>query len=260
MLNSRVSLIRRHFRQRFGIASAKVGVRSEVQWYWKCILWAVILSLAIIVSQSVYDAGRRFAGYDRTEMEGELSELKARLSLVTGELAKTTESSRTLEGRLQVEVAAIEQIGQQMRALQRENAALKEDLALFEGLVSEPVIASEAVKVARVRVEPATLLGRYRFSVLLVRQVATRSGRDFSGELQFVLKVRRSGGDAMITIPGEGNPAASHYRFSVKHFYRAEGEFTVPGGAEIAGGEVKLLQDGVVRLRQPIHLDLAKSN
>lgn len=260
MLNSRVALIRRHFRQRFGIASAKVGVRSEVQWYWKCVLWAVVLALAVGASQSVYDAGRRFAGYDHSEMEAELSELKTRLSQVTAELAKASESSRSLEGRLQVELAAIEQVGAQMRALQHENAALKEDLALFEGLVSEPVIASEVIKVARVRVEPAALPGRYRFGVLLVRQVGVRSVRDFSGDLQFVLKIRRSGSDGMMTIPGEGNPAASHYRFSVKHFYRAEGEFAVPGDAEIVGGEVKLVQDGVVKLRQPIHLALAKTN
>lgn len=252
MATSRTSLIRRHFRQRFGISAPRVGVRSEIQWYWRILLWIGVLSVSLAAALWIYDAGRRFAGFDRGATERELATLRADVEQLSDDLGRSTEYARSLDGRLQVELSTIDQLGQQISRLQRENASLKEDLALFEGLVAEPVAAVDSIKIAKVKIEPAAVLGRYRFSVLLVRQVSGKGAKEFSGELQFGLKVRRAGVDGMIALPGEGNPAASFYRFSVKHFFRAEGEFSVPADSTLLGGEVKVLQNGVVKLRQPI--------
>lgn len=252
MAVSRSSLIRRHFRQRFGISAPRVGVRSEMQWYWRMLFWAVVLSISIAMSSWIYDAGRKFAGYDRGVTERELATLRAKVELLSDGLARSSENERQLAGRLQVELSTIEQMGLQLSRLQRENASVREDLALFEGLVAEPVVASDLLKVAKVKIEPAAVLGRYRFSVLLSRHVGGRAIKEYSGELRFALKVRRGGADGMIDIPGEGNPAANFYRFSVKHFFRAEGEFSLPADATLLGGEVRVVQDGVVKLRQAI--------
>lgn len=252
MVAPRASLIRRHFRQRFGISAPRVGVRSEMQWYWRILFWVGVISMSLAASVWIYDAGRRFAGYDRGESERELSDLRAKVESLTADLGRATEHARSLDGRLQVELSTIDQVGRQLSLLQRENASLKEDLALFEGLVAEPVVTTDSIKIAKVKIEPAAISGRYRFSVLLVRHGAGKGAKEFSGELQFGLKIRRGGVDGMIALPGEGNPAASFYRFSVRHFYRAEGEFSVPANSTLLGGEVKVLQDGVVRLRQPI--------
>lgn len=252
MATSRTSLIRRHFRQRFGISAPRVGVKSEMQWYWRTVLWVAVISLSLAVSAWVYDAGRRFAGYDRVESERELSDLRARVESLTFELGQATERARTLDGRLQVELSTIDQVGRQLSQLQRENASLKEDLALFEGLVAESVASADSISVAKVKIESASVPGRYRFSVLLVRHGGGKTAKEFSGELQFGLKIRRGGVDGMITLPGDGNPAASFYRFSVRHFYRAEGEFSVPADSTLLGGEVRVMQGGVVKVRQPI--------
>lgn len=252
MATSRTSLIRRHFRQRFGISAPRVGIRSEMQWYWRILLWIGVLTISLAASLWIYDAGRRFAGYDRGESERELSTLRAEVVRLTESFGSISEQARSLDGRLQVELSTIEQMSRQLSQLQRENSSLKEDLALFEGLVAEPAISLNSIKIAKVKIETAAIPGRYRFSVLLVRQAAGKGGKDFTGELQFGLKVRRGGVDGMIAVPGEGNPAASYYRFSVKHFFRAEGEFSVPADALLLGGEVTVVQDGVVKLRQPI--------
>ena len=245
-------MIRRHFRQRFGISAPRVGIRSEMQWYWRIALWVVVISLSLVVSAWVYDAGRRFAGYDRVESERELSDLRAKVEALSAEFNRATERAQTLDSRLQVELSTIVQLGRQLSQLQRENASLKEDLALFEGLVAEPAAATDSISIAKVKIESAPVPGRHRFSVLLVRHGAGKGAKEFSGELQFGLKIRRGGVDGMITLPGDGNPAASFYRFSVRHFFRAEGEFSVPADSAILGGEVRVLQGGVVKLRQPI--------
>jgi len=252
MAASRASLIRRHFRQRFGITAPKVGVRSELHWYWRAMIWIVVLSASLVVALWIYDAGRLFAGYDRGRSERDLDELRAETVKLTADLSAQSEEARTLEGRLQVELATIDQLGAQLRQSQKENAAIREELALFEGLVSSAVATTESIKFGRVRIEPAAVTGRYRFSVLLVRQVTAKNAKEMTGELQFSIRIKRSGTDGMMVVPGEGNPAASHYRFSVKYLHRAEGEFSLPSGATFNGGEVRLIQDGVVKLRQPL--------
>lgn len=252
MATSRASLIRRHFRQRFGISAPKVGVRSEVRWYWRVLVWCAVISVSVIASFWIYDAGLRFAGFHRGESEREVSDLRGRLEKAMAEIGRDGGASRALEGRLQVELSTIEQLSQQLDRLQKDNAHLKEELALFEGLVAGPVVAADSLKVVRVQVDPATVAGRYRFSVLLVRRVGSKASKDLDAELQFGLKVRHDGADAMIVVPGGVNPAASHYRFSVRHFHRAEGEFSIPAGAKLVGGEVRVIQGGVVKLRQPI--------
>lgn len=252
MATSRASLIRRHFRQRFGIAAPRVGVRSELQWYWRAFIWVVVLSSSLAAALWIYDAGRLFAGYDHGRAERDLGDLRAEIVRLTSDLSAQGEATRTLEGRLQVELATIDQLGAQLRQSQKENAAIKEELALFEALVSSAVATSESVKFARVRVEPAAVAGRYRFSVLLVRQVTAKNSKELSGELQFSIRIKRSGVDGMMVVPGEGNPVASHYRVLVKHLHRAEGEFSLPPGATYHGGEIRLLQDGVIKLRQTL--------
>lgn len=248
-----VTSIRRKMRQRFGISAPKVGVRSEVHWFWRALLWVAVISLALGASRWIYDAGMRYAGFDRDATTREIAELQATRDRLTEQLAQAAEAARGHESRLQVELTTIEQLGQKLRALQDENAGLKEELALFEGMMSGSGTAQDGIRIARARIEPAKVAGRFRFSVLIVRQLGkAKNAKDANGELQFALKVRRAGTDGMIEIPGEGNPATSYFRFVVKHLHRAEGEFSLPAGAELIGGEVRLLQDGSVKLRQPI--------
>lgn len=252
MATPRASLLKRRIRQRFGISAPRVGVRSELQWHWRVLAWVLILSIAVAVALWVYDAGRRFAGYDRGETAREMGELRSQLENATAELAGSLEQARSLEGRLQVEISTIERISLQLRALQTENASLREDLALFDGLMTGPVQLPDSIKIAKVKVGPASVAGRYRYSVLLARRAGSRSAKELVGDLQFQLNIRRTSGNGMITVPGEGNVATSQFRVAVKHFYRAEGEFSIPADAEFLGGEARLILDGVVRLRHPI--------
>lgn len=252
MATSRAALIRRHFRQRFGISAPRVGIRSELRWYWRAIVWGGVFTISVAASLWIYDAGSRFAGFHRGESEREVSDLRGKLDKISGDFGQAEGLSRALEGRLQVEISTIEQLSQQLRQLQKENAQLKEELALFEGLVATPVAAADSLKLVRVRVDPGSAPGRYRFSVLVVRQVVSKSMKELVAELQFILKLRQAGADAIVAVPGAGNPAASHYKFAIKHFHRAEGEFSIPAGSELVGGEVRILQDGTVKLRQSI--------
>jgi hypothetical protein len=252
MATSRTSLIRRHFRQRFGISAPKVGIRRQVNWYWRLLIWGGVFSVATAIAVLVYDAGRRFSGFECGLFSEELSTLRHASDRLSIEKSQAEELASSLESRLQVEIATIDQMKQQLRQSQRENAALRGDLALFEALIASPVESSEVLKIARVRIEPASVAGRYRFNVLLVRQLKDKRVKDSTGDLQFSLNVKRLGGDGIITVPGNGNPFSSQFRISVKHFHRAEGEFSLPPDVTLLGGEVRVVQDGAIKARHPI--------
>ena len=60
-------------RRRFGIAAPRVAVRSEVAWYLRWLGLIVVLACSAALAAWMYDAGRRFAGFDRSEVEQELA-------------------------------------------------------------------------------------------------------------------------------------------------------------------------------------------
>src|SRR5207249_12324350 len=65
----------KQFRQRFGISAPKMTVQTHVAWYWRWLGMLVFLSLALALAAWMYDAGRRFAGFDRSELQNEFARL-----------------------------------------------------------------------------------------------------------------------------------------------------------------------------------------
>lgn len=253
MPSARLALIRRHLRQRFGIAARHVGIHSEIRWYWHALLFVVVIWVSLTAAGWMYDAGRRFAGFDRAESDRELVALKDKLAELEIRAEQATESARVASAQLQVELATLEELSTQVRSLRQENATLKEDLALFDGLVAGAAQAPAGVRVPRATLEPGAN-GKVKYRILILHQPATKWAKDFSGSFEFQLTLRHEGQSVMITVPPDEKVPSSAFHFSVKHLYRAEGDFDVPPGAELLGAELRLLQEGVVKLRQPITL------
>ena len=72
-------------RQRFGIAAPRVAVHSHVPWYWRWIGLAALLAVSAAGATWIYDAGRRFAGFDQSEVQNELGVTKRDLAAGDGE-------------------------------------------------------------------------------------------------------------------------------------------------------------------------------
>src|SRR5437773_11053263 len=66
-------------RQRFGIAARRVAIQSQIPWYWRWIGIAVLLGISAASASWIYDAGRRFAGFDRSEAQEELRATRSAL-------------------------------------------------------------------------------------------------------------------------------------------------------------------------------------
>lgn len=243
----------RRLRQRFGISAPKVAVRTQVAWHWRALAAVVVLSISLASAAWIYDAGRRIAGFDSQSSAQALAELQARVAELEAELLAVRGVASTADSNLKIERVAQQQLAQQVKVLEAENAAMKQDLAFFEGLVPGAGGSEPGLRINRFRIEPDVQTGAYRYRMLLVHN-ATRQQKEFRGELRFFVTVRQGGKDAMISLPPEGDASARRYQLEVRNFHRAEGILPVPPGAVLKSVEVHVLQDGVVRTRQTINL------
>lgn len=252
MATSGAAVKLKRLRQRFGISAPRVAVRTHIPWYWRALAIVALLSVSLALGRWVYDAGRSIAGFDSSNSTKVIEELRENVRLLTAELAGAKTAAAAADTSVKIERAAQERLAEQVRSLERDNAALKQDLSFFEGLLPENTgVGDASVKISRLRVEREGDNGPYRFRLLVVHN-ASKSQRDFKGELIFVLKVRQGGKDAMISHPLNGS--SDRFRLDVKHFQRAEGLLPVPADTVLVSVEARIVQNGSIRATQTINL------
>jgi len=236
------------FRQRFGIAAQKVSVRSELPWYWRWLGILVVLGAAFALSVWMYETGRRFAGFDRRELQGQVSELRRQDARVRSELQDTRAELEKLRAesaasgsRLAIERSAQHKLAEQIRVLERDNARLREELATFESLLSSEARDSRPLSIHRFAVQPDVLPGEYRYRLLLI----TGSGRreqQFQGRLELVISLTEGGKNAMMVIPEGKGDAVAAFRLSFKYFHRVEGTFRVSPKAKVKSVQARIYE------------------
>lgn len=253
MATSGPSVKLRRLRRRFGIGAPRLAIRTHIAWYWKALVSIAILSISLSLAMWAYDARRQAYGATNEDQEREIATLRSRVVELDAELARTLALVETGGNNLQIERATQRQLSQQVRSLEAENVALKEDLAFFEGLTQTSADGQDGVRVDRLRVVPGNVVGVYKYRLLVVNNTG-RSLRSSRIDLQFVVKTRQGGQDVVIVFPSEPELDQQQKALEVKNFHRIEGEFVVPSGAEVLSVEVKLLQDGSVRAKQSVTL------
>ena len=244
--------IKKRLRQRFGISAPRLAIRTHVAWYWRALAWVAILSLSLALAVWMFDVGRRIGGFDSNASAREIQVLRDHLMELDAELTKLRALAGSGESNLQIERAAQRQLSRQAKALELENAALREDLAFFEGLVPASESSGDGgVRIDNFRILPGGSVGEYRYRMLVVNN-GDRQAKDLRGSLQLAVRVEQDGKSAMITLPSATESNPQRFRFEIKRFHRLEGGFSVPTGAVVREVEARLLQDGVVRARQTV--------
>lgn len=250
--SSHLALKLRRLRSRFGISAPRVTVRTHVPWYWQALGVAVTGAVALALAGWVYDAGRRIAGFDRSESAQEISTLRARVAELEAEVEKLRAANNAGESSLQIERTAQQQLTAQVTTLEAENNRLKEENAVFERLAQGEGRES-AITISRLRVFADGGSGRYRYQ-FLVAQNGEQRGREFKGNVQAVVTLQPEGSGGMMIFPRPNDPDADRFDVAFKHFRRIDGAFTLPAGAKPKSVEIRLMQDGALRVAQTVNL------
>lgn len=235
-----VTLKLRRFRRRFGITAPRVVVRSHFPWQWLA-MPAVLLAL-LLGAAGWLVAQRNEAGTLGQEVEG----LRQQLLTQREELNLLRSTAGTGKNAASIERATQQQLLGRIQGLESENAALKEDMLLFERLI---LVVGEG---ASVRVENFRVIqeanARFRYRLLIAFQPDKQSP-DFHGRLQLAISFVHSGQERQLLLPKKGDNSAE-YQLELKHFLRREGLFELPEGAVLQGVEARVLQGDTLKSKR----------
>ncbi len=230
-------------RRRFGIAAPKVSVHTHVPWYLRWLSIALLLAFSATLAAWMYDAGRRFAGFDRSEVEQELLAARRELGKVREEIERLRALANAADSKLSIERSAQQKLVQQTRTLEQDNARLREELAIFESMLSSESASAAPLSILRFKAEPDVIPGEYRYRVLLLAS-GPRRGREFEGRLELAINLTEGGRSDIITLPGQGQSDSATFRLAFKHFQRFDGTFRVSPKAKVVSVQVRVYENG----------------
>ena len=230
-------------RRRFGIAAPRVEIQTQIPWYWRWVGIAVLLGISAASAAWIYDAGRRFAGFDHSEVQQELFRVRRELDGARAELERLRAIANAADSRVSIERTAQQKLAQQIRTLEQENARVREELATFESMLSSDARSASSLSIYRFKVEPDVLPGDYRYRLLLVTPSARRE-RDFNGRLELVISLQEGGQNVMMSFPEQADAGAAAFRLAFKYFRRVEGTFRVSPKARVDSVQVRIYETG----------------
>lgn len=233
----------RKLRQRFGIAAPSVSVRTHVPWYLRWLGLAVVLVLSVALAAWTWDAGRRFAGFDRSEVEQDLAAARAEAAKLREELERLRALTNAADSKVAIERTAQQKLAQQIRSLEQENGRVREELALFESMLSSETAVAAPLSILRFKVEPDLLPGEFRYRLLLLAS-GPRRGREFQGRLELAVGLTDDGRSAIIMVPAQAESEGPAFRLAFKHFQRIEGSFRVSPKARVGSVQVRVYESG----------------
>jgi len=234
-----IALKLKRFRRNFGIAAPKVVVRTRLPWQWG--------GLAIALVASVFAGISLF--YKTSEvhlLDRELEVLRHRIEQQEDELSLLRVTAGTGQNAVRMEKSAQQQLLGRIKALEGENAALKEEIRLFERLIPAPS-EEVAVRVESFRVQQEGD-GRFRYRLLLVYQPG-KQAPEFRGRLEFVVLFSLSGKEQKLVLPGSG-VAGGGGLVEIRRFLRREGLIELSPGARVKEVEVRVLSGDTLRAKR----------
>lgn len=231
------------FKRRFSISAPRLAVRPHVPWY---VRWAITLPFLLVFSFLIwwaYDAGMALAGFHRGEAEQEIAQLSEKVLQLEAKNAEQNRQIAVHERQAQMQLAAADEVQEQVAALQDENGRLREDLSFFQSL---PLTAGRDAELSihSVKLEPGSLPGEYHCRLLLVQGVQRR-GRVFQGDLQMVVNGEQGGQKVVLQFPTPNSAGVAAQQLNFKYYQRVERIFRLPEGMQIDSVQIRVFEKGM---------------
>jgi hypothetical protein len=231
----------RRFKRSFGIASSPLAVRRHLAWYWRLPLVLVMLVGGLALAWWTYNAGMRFAGFERGITIDELFDLRKRVAVLEKENGELRSQVAQSERKLQIEQVTQGDLAVSLKTLQDENAQLKEDIAFFRKLMSTDKNAG-SLSIYRAKVENAVLPGEYRYQLLLLQ--GGQREKAFQGKVQLLVNLRQGGKKSVMMLPASDGKDAQPFNLNFKFYQRIEGTFQIAPTAQIGNIQVRVFESG----------------
>lgn len=229
-------------RRRLTISAPRVAVRSAMPWPLRWAGAAVVLGFCAAISLWAFELGKSLAGLD-TSAKAELVQLRAEVAQLREERDKAQSILNTSGSLITAERSAQERLTAQIKLLEAENRALRDDLGFFEKLIPANGNDSVAIRALQAEVLAGTQL---KWQTLLIQPV--RNAPEFRGKLQMTLAGTLDGKPWSIDAPGGSQP------LQFRQSRRVEGMVDLPPQAVVKNVSIRVIEGSVTRAVQSVEL------
>jgi hypothetical protein len=232
----------RNFKRHFSISAPRLAVRPHIPWYVRWSMMVPFLLLAVWGAWWAYDSGLEIAGFRRGQAEQELSDLHERVALLESENTSLTNQAAAYERQIQMEQSTNTEIGKQVKTMNEEITALKEDLSFFQNLPLSGGRDAE-LSIHRLKIEADNLPGEYHCRLLLVQGIQHR-GREFQGTLQLIVNGEQNGDKVVLQFPPDETSVDPSHLLSFKYYQRIDRVFKIPPEMRVDSVQVRVFEKG----------------
>ncbi len=229
-------------RRRLTISAPRVAVRNAMPWPLRWAGAAVVLGFCGAISLWAFEFGKSIAGLD-TGAKEELLRLRNDVAKLREERDKAQSILNTSGSLITAEKAAQERLAAQIRMLEAENRALRDDLGFFEKLI--PASGGEAVAIRGLQAEVVAGT-QLKWQVLVIQPV--KNAPEFRGKLELSVAGTVGGKPWSMQLPGGSQP------LQFRQYRRVEGMVDLPASAVVQNVSAKVVEGTSTRAVQSINL------
>lgn len=239
----------RLLKRRLTISAPRMAVRSAMPWPLRWAVLAIVLGFCAAIGLWAFEFGKDIAGLERGSRE-ENQQLRMLVESQQRELEQLRQQrdeaqsvANTAGTLMAAEKAAQEMLVNQVKQLEQEARALRDDLSFFEKLI--PAASANGVAVRGLQVE-ATEPGKLKWQVLAIQ--SGKNVNELSLRLEMVF-VGTQGGKPWSTPLAEGGVA-----FKIRQYGRLEGELELPAQTQVKSVTARVMDGATVRATHTIKL------
>ena len=241
------------FFRNLSVSSPQVTIRSRLSWPLRLVLAFIFATIAAAAGVAIYEFGRDFGGPDRRSLQAEIDRLNAQVLELTAERDRNAAQATAYESELKVQMAAQEQLLQQVTGLEAEQTRLQGDLSFFESLLPAGK-GDKGVVIRSFRVQPDAETSKMRYRLLV--QQSGKPDKDFVGSVQLRVNFTQNSRGFTLQVPdvNAAPETLQGLQLSFRHYQRVEGGFSLPPGAVARSVQVRILAGGETQLQQTFNL------
>jgi len=232
----------RLLRRRLTISAPRMAVRSAMPWPLRCAGAAIVLGFCAAIGLWAFEFGKDIAGLDTGARE-ELLRLRVDMAKLRDERDKAQSVFNTSASLITAEKTAQERLTAQIKTLETENRALRDDLGFFEKLIPTGGAHGVAIRALQAEVLAGSQL---KWQVLVIQPV--KNAPEFRGKLEVSLAGTLQGKPWMMELPIGSQP------LQFRQYRRIEGMIDLPPQAVVKNVSAKVVEGTATRAVQSIKL------
>lgn len=228
-------------------SAPKVTVRTQLPWPVKVVASSLAIVVVSALAYMALSATRTPVADDRPALLADIERTRTELRQAIIDRDRNAAAATQWENQHKVDQGANEKLGAQLKALEIDNARLRDDLNFFESLLPMPASTKNVViRSFRLQPEPEGNAMRYR---LLVQQ-SGKPDKDFVGTVSLKISLKQGGRPWVIELPDARAPESGPNALSFRHYQRLEGTFSLQPGAIVLSVQVTIDANGQTQAQQ----------